>query len=186
MVPRFGVLIDGMAVKRLFLLRHAKSAWDDPERTDFERPLASRGRRAATRMGAFMRDGGYRFDQVLCSAAKRARQTWRRVADELGRNAARSVTHDEGLYLAGAQALLNRLRQTDDTVETLLLVGHNPDMERLADMLCVDGEPGAVARIREKYPTAALAEIDLNIGSWLELAADCGTLSRFTRPRDFD
>lgn len=186
MVPELGILDDGMTVKRLFLLRHAKSAWDDPERTDFERPLAPRGRRAAKTMGAFMRDGGYRFDQVLCSAAKRARQTWRRVADELGHDAARAVTHDKEIYLAGAPALLNRLRRTDDAVETLVVVGHNPDMEHLANTLCADGEQGAVARIREKYPTGALAEIDLNIGSWTELAANCGTLVRFTRPRDLD
>ena len=175
-----------MAVRRLFLLRHAKSAWDDPERTDFDRPLAPRGRKAATRMGAFLRDGGYRFDEVLCSAANRAEQTWRRVADELGQDAARSVTHDEDIYLAGAPALLHRLRRVDDSVKTLLLIGHNPDLEHLANMLCTDGERGAVARIREKYPTGALAEIDLNIGSWAELAADCGTLVRFTRPRDLD
>ena len=173
-------------MKRLYLLRHAKSAWGDPTLSDYERPLAPRGRRATKHVGTFLRDNGHRFDQVLCSAAKRARQTWQRVSKGLSPEAVGSVAYDEHLYMAGAPALLARLQQTDDRVETLLLVAHNPDLETLASELCNSGEGNTLQRLHDKFPTAALADIELDIASWAALAPGCGTLARFTLPRDLE
>lgn len=173
-------------MKRLYLLRHAKSAWGDLALGDYERPLAPRGRRATKHMGAFLRDSGYRFDQVLCSAAKRARQTWQGVSKRLVPEAVGSVTYDEHLYMAGAPALLARLQQTEDHIETVLLIAHNPDVETLASKLCISGEGNALDRLHNKFPTAALADIALDIASWTDLAPGCGTLTRFTLPRDLE
>ena len=117
------------SMKQLFLLRHAKSAWDDPSLGDFDRPLAERGRRASKRIGRFLRDGEYRFESVLCSGAKRARQTWKRVAKELPPDAAGSVSIEEQLYMAGASGLIERLRRCDDRIRSVLLI-HGRSHER--------------------------------------------------------
>lgn len=169
-------------MKRLFLLRHAKSSWDDPAFADFERPLAPRGRRAAGRLAQYMGENALSFDLVLCSGAERARETWRRIAEAMGSNV---PTHfEDGLYLAGAQALMARLRALDPGVNSVLVVGHNPDLEILARRLCREGTDDALARLKAKYPTGGLAEIALDCQDWSSLKDAGGTLKRFTVPRD--
>lgn len=169
-------------MKRLFLLRHAKSSWDDPASADFERPLAPRGRRAAGRLARYMAENALSFDLVLCSGAQRARETWERIAEAMGSNVA--TEYDDALYMAGANALMARLRGLVPDVNTALLIGHNPDLEILARRLCGGGEDAALARLEAKYPTGGLAEITLDCRDWPEIKDGCGTLERFTVPRD--
>lgn len=169
-------------MKRLFLLRHAKSSWDDPASADFERPLAPRGRRAAERLARYMGENALSFDLVLCSGAARARETWERIAEAMGSNA--PTQYEDALYMAGAQALMACLRGLDPAVNTVLLIGHNPDLEILARRLCGGGEDAALARLEAKYPTGGLAEIALDCADWPEIKDGCGTLERFTVPRD--
>src|SRR5215831_10535546 len=102
-------------MRRVILLRHAKSSWDDPSLTDHDRPLARRGRKDAPRMGKFLRKAGFVPDAVLCSSARRARDTWSLVADKLHK-APRPVI-EEGLFMAAPKSLLARLRRLDDTSE---------------------------------------------------------------------
>ena len=117
-------------MRRVILLRHAKSSWDDPSLTDRERPLARRGRKDAPRMGKFLRKAGFVPDTVLCSSARRARDTWSLVADKLGKAPKPAI--EEGLFMVAPRRLLARLRRLDDASETVLVVGHNPGLEGLA------------------------------------------------------
>jgi len=171
-------------MKTLHLLRHAKSAWDDPGLSDHDRPLAPRGRAAADAMGRRMEADGIAADLVACSTAVRARQTLERVQDAW--DGARAVETDPGLYLCGPAGLLARVRATPDAVGSLMLVGHNPDMEELAAMLCASGDGGLLDALREKYPTGALATIALDAGRWADAGPGRGRLVRFLRPRDLD
>ena len=168
-------------MKMLTLLRHAKSGWDDPSLTDFERPLNARGREAARAMGEEMRALGLAFDCVLASPAARVTETIDGLAETC---AALAPVYDERVYLASLDTLLALVRGTADACAGLLIVGHNPGMERLVLLLsraCPLRDEVAV-----KYPTGALAEIALPIDHWRDAAEGAGTLRRFIRPRDLD
>ena len=168
-------------MKVLTLLRHAKSDWDDPVQRDFDRPLNPRGRRAARKVGAEMRSLGLSFDRVLASPAARVAETLAEVEAAYGRLGA---DFDKRLYLASPDILLDIVHETPDEASTLLLVAHNPGLERLALALAApDRLTGEVAL---KYPTATLAELRFEVECWTEVAAGGGTLARFIRPRDLD
>jgi len=172
-------------MKRLLLLRHAKSDWSDPLLEDFDRPLASRGRVAAPRMGRYLASKIGAPDLVLCSDALRTRQTWSLVAAELAETApARPVKFLRGLYLARPSRLLSSIRRAPDDVGSLLLVGHNPGMHDLACALVGDGKAKALGRLAGKFPTAALAEIHFDLAQWRALEPGTGRLKRFVRPKD--
>jgi phosphohistidine phosphatase len=168
-------------MKTLTLLRHAKSGWDDPTLTDFQRPLNARGRGAARAMGREMRALGLAFDRVLASPAARVTETILGVAESYGPLA---PVYDDTVYLAPLDTLLELVRATDDACATLLLVGHNPGMERLALLLSRGGP--LHDEIALKYPTGALTEIALPIGHWRDAAESGGTIARFLRPRDLE
>ena len=168
-------------MKRLTLLRHAKSTWDDPVSRDFDRPLNPRGRRAARTIGAEMRVLGLAFDSVIASPARRVMETLGELEQAFGRLA---PAYDERLYLAGTSTLLEIIQATPDSVDRLLLVGHNPGLEELA--LLLTRSSGLRAEAEIKYPTATLAEIGFASGGWPEVRAGAGTLDRFIRPRDLD
>lgn len=165
----------------LLLLRHAKSSWDDPALDDFDRPLGPRGRRAAPVMGRHLRERGLVPDRVLCSAAARARETWARAAPELGTEP--PVTYLRTLYLASPARLLSVLARVAPGTGRVLLVGHNPGLEGLAQRLARSGDAESLDRLSEKFPTAALARITF-AGPWADLARSGGTLVGFVRPKD--
>ena len=170
-----------MARHRLLLLRHAKSSWDDPELADHERPLASRGRRAARALRRHVRDKGLDPQLVLCSSAVRAAQTWDAIRDGIAGDP--DIEISDGLYEAGADDLLERLRGVPETVECVLLVGHNPSMEQLAAELSGPGDPEALAAMTFKYPTGGLAQLSFD-GPWAGLAPGSAHLDSFVVPRD--
>lgn len=172
-------------MRELMLLRHAKSGWDDPGLDDADRPLAPRGERAAAAMGRMMAERGLLPDHVLCSRARRARDTWERVSAVLGSAVRMEIVPD--LYDFGDGAVLLRvIRAFEGSACRLMLVGHNPSMEGLARRLATRGDPKLLARLAEKYPTGALAVIGFEHGSWQETGSHPGTLTRFIRPRDLD
>jgi phosphohistidine phosphatase len=171
-----------MIARRILLLRHAKSAWDEPGLDDYERPLAPRGRRAAAVMGVYLRDEDLVPDLVLCSGARRARETWETAAHELA--AAPPVEHDQALYMVTADRLLKRLKKLPDAVKTVLVVGHEGGVDALARRLTGEGAAPLRRRLAEKYPTAALAVIALELADWGLLAEKAGTLTRFAAPKD--
>ncbi|MGW1377540.1 SixA phosphatase family protein [Streptomyces sp. NPDC002446] len=153
-------------MRRLVVLRHAKSAWP-PDVADHERPLAKRGRRDAPAAGRWLRDAGCVPDLVVCSTAARARQTWERAAARL--TAPPPVRHDPRLYAAEADELLAVVRETPDSVRTLLLVGHNPAAQDLVLLLAEEGLGDALERTREKFPTCAVAVLTQR-GAWAAAA----------------
>ncbi len=168
--------------RRLLLLRHAKSAW--PDLADSERPLNDRGRRDAPAMGRWLRDKGYIPDLVLCSTARRTRDTWALVAGELGAEPA--VHYEQRIYEATALSLLHLLRETAGEHQNVLLIGHNPGLVELTVGIAqmVDG-PAAepLDRVREKFPTAAIAVLDFN-GEWADLIPGEARMVDFAVPRE--
>jgi phosphohistidine phosphatase len=166
-------------MKRLYLLRHAKSSWDDPTLADHDRPLAPRGRRAAKVMAEHLQRKGIAPELVLCSPARRTRQTLKRLAPGLGKDA--DVQIEPELYAAPARDLLEVLHEVPDEVESVMLIGHNPGIQDLALSLASAGSE--VPRLRSKFPTAALATLEFD-GSWRELAPGSAALVSFLKPKE--
>jgi phosphohistidine phosphatase len=171
-------------VKVLTLLRHAKSGWDDPISRDFDRPLNPKGRRAARTIGREMRAQGLEFDGVIGSPARRVVETLRDVSEGYGRDIVAEA--DASLYLASPAVLLEHIQATDDTLERLLVVAHNPGLELLALMLAGAGDEALRRELAVKYPTGTVAEIRFDIAHWADVREGAGTLTRFIRPRDLD
>ena len=169
-------------MKTLYLLRHAKSSWDDPTLADHDRPLAPRGRKAAPRMAVWLRTEARRPDMVICSSAARARETWDLIAREL--QPAPEVDIRRSVYDAGPDQLIATARGAPARVATLMLVGHNPAMEEAAALLAGGGDTRALATMQSKYPTAALAELSFDVDNWADIGRDAGYLARFVRPKD--
>ena len=169
-------------MKTICLLRHAKSSWDDSSLPDHDRPLNARGRAAAPRVGAHMQATGNLPDLVLCSTAVRTRETLDGVLSELEVDPA--IEFEEELYLAAPSEMLDLVRAVSDTVESVLLVSHNPGTGMLAAALSGDGPPQSIHLMRAKFPTAGLAIIELSVDRWKDVVSGCGSLREFVRPRD--
>lgn len=175
----------------LFLLRHAKSSWDDPGLADFDRPLAKRGRKAAPLVGAEMARRGWLPDLALVSTAKRARQTWKRVGAALASSdrptggGARTRFEDR-LYMAAPGTILALLGDVAGDVANVVIVGHNPGLEETALLLAAPGSDApALETMRTKFPTAGLARFTFD-GSWRDLRPGGAELTDFVRARDLD
>jgi phosphohistidine phosphatase len=166
-------------VKRLILLRHGKSAWDDPALRDRERPLAPRGRKAAKRIGRWARKHDLRPQLVVCSSAVRARETLARMLPSLG---APEVWIEVALYAASAETLLARVRALPDEVDDAMLVGHNPGLMDLTLLLAAPG------RLRDRaavnVPTGALAILETGAEHWPGVSPGGASLTTFVVPRD--
>jgi phosphohistidine phosphatase len=171
-------------MKRLVLLRHAKSLQDTSVK-DKERPLNDRGRNDAPRMGVYMHHRRYIPQLVLCSPSKRTAETWELLAPEL--DASPDVRFVEALYLAPAPTIAKLVRAVAPGVQTLLVIGHNPGLEDCAQAFArkpVTGEERKRdAALRTKFPTCALAVLDFDVESWPEAAAGSGILADFERPK---
>jgi phosphohistidine phosphatase len=168
----------------LYLLRHAKSDRGDPALSDIDRPLAPRGRRDAPAMAAYLREHDYRPDLILCSPAARTRETLALLQPGLGPNI--PAEYDRKLYLGSPDVLLRRLREVDEAIANVLLIGHNPGLERLAAALAPRGDRRSLARMREKFPTCALAVIHLHVDRWEQADLGSGTLTDFMVPAGLD
>jgi phosphohistidine phosphatase len=162
--------------RRLYLLRHAKSSWDEPALADHDRPLAARGRRAGELLAEHVRRARIAPQLVLCSSSARTRETLALL--ELPGDPV--VRYERGLYAAPAGLLLKRLRLISDDVDAAMLVGHSSGIEDLASLLARRGD--ALDRMREKFPTGALATLELH-GDWRRLDARCARLTEFVTPR---
>ena len=160
-------------MKTLFLLRHAKSSWKESDISDFDRPLNERGRRAAPFMGRLLSDRGLRPELIMSSPAKRARRTAKLFKEAGGFDA--ELTFDDRIYEASANTLLYVIGEVDDSLNSVMLVGHNPGMEGLIKVLTGDSEP---------MPTAAVAVIDLEIDEWKQIRPASGRVAVILRPRE--
>jgi phosphohistidine phosphatase len=172
-------------MKRLTLLRHAKSSWDDPVSRDFDRPLNRRGARAAFTMGQFARDHAMTFDHLIASPAVRVVETLDHFFEGYGQTIESSW--DRRIYLASSATLMDVLRDAPEHCESLLMVGHNPGLEDLILGLVPDvGGDSLRDDVEVKFPTASLAVMEIDVARWEDVAANKARLTSFTRPRDLD
>ena len=165
-------------MKQLFLLRHAKSSWDDSSLPDHDRPLAPRGVRATAVLADHLRAADVAPSLVLCSPARRTRETLEGIRDALGADVEVQFEHE--LYGASAERLLERVGDVDDSVESVLLIGHNPGIADLA--LALAGRGHDVEALRGKYPTGALATLAFE-KSWRDLAPGRAELTGYVTPK---
>lgn len=169
-------------MKRLLLLRHAKSSWDNPDLADVARLLAPRGIEAALLMGHTIAQRNWLPDRALVSSAERTVETWRLVSGEWTSRPDASFSHT--LYEAPADAILAEIRGNGGDGETLMVVGHNPGLEDLAGRLLAGSSHGKLAKaLSEKFPTGALALFEYD-GDWARLDSGAATLTHFLRPKD--
>ncbi|WP_330456524.1 histidine phosphatase family protein [Streptomyces sp. NBC_00820] len=167
-------------LRRLVVLRHAKSAWPDGVQ-DARRPLAPRGTRDAPAAGRVLAEADWLPDLALCSTAVRARRTWELASAQWGTPP--PVRYDPRLYAASVPDLLEVVHETPSEVETLLLVGHNPGAMRLVLELAGDGLDDTLERVRVKFPTSAIALLTWHGTGWPALTTGKALLTAFTVPR---
>ncbi len=167
---------------KLTLLRHAKSSGSDSGLDDHDRPLARRGARAAALMGAYLAQAGLAPSLVLCSSARRTLETLESVVAPLP--SPPEVQIERALYLADPDTMLARIHQVNARHASLMLIGHNPGIADLADLLTGGGDAAARRRLRATFPTAALAELTFAISDWREVAPGGGKLRAFCTPKD--
>lgn len=166
-------------MKKLGLLRHAKSDWGQSDKCDFDRGLNARGRRGAALIGAHIRDQGTVWDRVIASPANRVKLTLESAA--IGT----APEWDDRLYLAPTDTIFEVLREADG--DAVLIAGHNPGLgDMILDLVPPARENALFDEAKVKFPTATFALIELAIDDWADLAPGSGTLTRFVRPRDID
>lgn len=165
----------------LTLFRHAKSAWDEPDLKDFDRPLAPRGEAAAPRMGAFMAKNGIAPDLILCSPAARTRQTLSLVLPFFRDGP--TIVYEDAFYLASASQLLGRIRKVEANVQHVMIVGHDPGIHGLTLDLAGTGAPADLQAVTPKFPTAGLAVLTFDVEDWGQIAPGKGHLKLFMAPK---
>ena len=172
-------------LKTLGLLRHAKSDWHDPRARDFDRPLNSRGRKGAAIMGRHVSEYGIGWDRVIASPAIRCAETIEIACQAAGQPV--TVQWDRRIYLASSVTLIDLLRELDDTLGAVLMVGHNPGLEDVIfDLVADDGTSPLRDSVEIKFPTASFAVLELGMAHWSELTEGCAKLVHLMRPRDLD
>jgi len=160
-------------MKTLILLRHAKSSWANPEMGDIDRPLNKRGKRAASLLGDWIRAEGLLPDEVLCSPARRTRETYERLA------LAPEPTLRDDIYEAPPGALMSAVQEAAGN--TVLLVGHNPGIGTLAQILA---EKTPAHPRFDDYPTGALTVLRFDLEDWQELQPGSGDVTAFLTPHE--
>lgn len=163
-------------MKLLTLIRHAKSSWSDPTLQDFDRPLNKRGHRNAPFMGKVLHDKNIRFDRVYSSPARRALDTAVYICTALDYGLD-GIETDRGLYHAGAGELLNFIHGLDDRMNRIAIVGHNPGLNELTDMLTDE-------RI-DNVPTAGIVIFEANVGHWRDIRKKTVALQDFDYPKRY-
>jgi len=166
----------------LSLLRHAKSSWNNPAVPDHDRPLATRGVVDAPLMGRAMTERGIDPDLVLCSSARRTRDTLALVLPEL--KVEPKVVYEDALYHASAAEMLEMMRAVPPGASRLMLVGHNPEIHALALDLVGSGPKLYRDKLRDKYPTAGLVVVNFTSGAWQSVTVNSGELKLFLTPKD--
>jgi len=167
---------------RLLLLRHAKSSWDDPEIDDFDRPLNTRGRRSAPLMGRHCAQHSLIPQMILCSSARRTRETLAGIMPYFANDVTIQTTRD--LYMTTPDRHLALIHAADEGARTLMVIGHNPCLRDLAILLIGSGNPSLRAELDDKFPTAAVAVIDFDAKVWAEVTPGEGRIVAFFRPRE--
>ena len=161
-------------MKTLYLVRHAKSSWDDPDLSDFDRPLNTRGEKDAPKMGQRLNAQGVIPDGIYSSPAVRALTTGKIIAEIVG-YPVNSIHTDRNLYHADEDVLLITVRSIPDSFDHVMIVGHNPGLTEFANELI----PSTIDNI----PTTGIVAIQLNSNSWKAVDKNCGHLLFFDYPK---
>lgn len=162
---------------RLILVRHAKSAWDDPGLSDFERPLALRGIAAAAWIGETLTKRGWLPDRIVCSTSRRTRETLELALARLPANGPRpDVVWSDAVYDRRDHDYLGVIAEQGGGSQVLMLVGHNSATEQTALLLSTEGD------VLGNFPTGGIAVIGCESSDWMELVPRCGRLTHFLRP----
>lgn len=169
-------------MKRLCVMRHAKSDWSHPERGDAERTLNARGVKSAEFLAGFIVDRGWTPDHALCSTAVRARSTIAPIAERLGDTC--PIEYRDDLYMAMPEDLMAAIHALDDAADTVLIVAHNPGLEMLAVALADDASGAESARMADHFPTGALAVFEFDIAHWKDVKDRSGHVCFYGKPRD--
>ncbi|MEV0243644.1 histidine phosphatase family protein [Streptomyces sp. NPDC050674] len=166
--------------RRIVLFRHAKADW--PQVNDHERPLADRGRMDAAEAGRRLADTGIAFDLALCSTAVRTRETWKLAVQEFPQRP--KTVYEERIYEASPGELIALLNETSDDARNILVIGHNPGIQGLAEVLAGSGEDEARERmVRRGFPAAAFAVLSFT-GAWKGLEPGVATLRDYWAPAE--
>lgn len=161
-------------MKRLLLIRHAKSSWDDEAARDFDRSLNDRGKRDAPTMGQRLAERDIMPDVILSSPAKRAKKTARIIADEMGYDPD-DIVYDDRLYLADLSDLITSILENNADADVLMMFGHNPGMTDFSNFL-------ADCRI-DNVPTCGIVTIEFDMDSWNTIETTKGKLIDFDYPK---
>lgn len=169
-------------MKTLLVLRHGAAYADSPSGSDFDRRLAGSGRRDSAAVGRALRDSGRRADAIIASSALRAAETAANVVQAA--EWAQAPLTDRRLYNAAPDTLLEVIRERDDTVETLLIVAHNPGLQELILALADDDPAGLRQQVRGSFSAAALAELHLSIDHWRDAGPGRGRITALIQPSE--
>lgn len=162
--------------KKVLMMRHAKSSWDNPGLRDFDRPLNKRGKRDAPRMGQYLKELQLIPDQIFSSPAQRAKSTILKVIDELDLPASK-IVWDENLYFNGSQSYIDAIRNAHDSSEIVMTVGHNPMTEDAISTLS-----GNTAN--KSIKTATIACFEFEVNSWKDVTFGPESLKWIMWPKD--
>jgi phosphohistidine phosphatase len=163
-------------MKTLFVVRHAKSSWDNADQSDFDRPLNERGKRDAPRMGKRLKEKEIHPDLILSSPAKRALSTSKKIAAILKFDKDK-IKKYEKLYHADEDGILSVLRNQKDKHETVMIFGHNPGLTDFVNALMNDSQD------IENIPTCGIVAFKLDISSWKDLTWGKGKFLFFDYPK---
>ena len=163
-------------MKTLYIVRHAKSSWDERGISDHDRKLNSRGKRDAPKMGELLYSNGCHPDIIYSSSAKRAFTTAKIIAEKIA-HPVDNIVVSKNIYDATTNDLVNLINKIDEKYESAMVFGHNPGFTVLANLL--------TDKYIDNMPTCAVAEIELNVESWKEVESDCGKLIAFEYPKKY-
>lgn len=165
----------------LYLMRHAKSSWDDVYLDDFDRPLNKRGKVNATEMGALLSSRKLEIDRLFCSSAVRCKSTFKCLLNEGFGVFQQSYSDD--LYSAGFDGLMEFVKSTSDNIKSLMIIGHNPGLQDLALNLLEVSSSDDYKSLQVNLPSCAFLHIQIKSDKWSELAPGCGTLYYYVTPK---
>ena len=163
-------------MKQIYVLRHAKSSWDNSNLTDFERPLADRGIRDAKKMCKFLKDMDLKLDRVFCSQAIRATETFDLTADGFNFEIDKA-TYTDALYFGDTSNIINDLKKLEEIFKNVLIVGHNPTLHYLIELL-------TETKI-DRFTTCNLAIISFD-GEWISLNSQQCRLKSLIKPKELN
>jgi len=162
-------------MKNLYLIRHAKSDWSDESKSDFDRALNRRGERAILTMANALKEKNVMPDLILSSSAKRARLTTKGLAKEIGYSG--NIKYIDALYMAEPETIHRLIKDVDDIVDTLFIVGHNPETTELSNMMSND--------YIDNIPTLGIVALELSINHWKKFKMGKGKIEFFIYPKMF-